>query len=175
MKRLNEDYQKNLKDIEDRGFPSGIVQTNVDSVSLLLFGRILMDKIARLLHDVLRGNKIPSCNRFQDWRKKIKKFEGEGISELKKLVLKANWFEDLKNLRDDYVVHHGFSESSLGTHGNDIGIHLHSYRKRCKDVFVNVEKISELFQEIWLFMSSLNSFLCSSLDLLPIEIHQNES
>ena len=56
---------------------------NVDFFSYIIFYKILMDKIARLLYKVTSGGHKPSCVRFEDWRKNIGKYEGREVEKIK--------------------------------------------------------------------------------------------
>ena len=58
----------------------------VDLSSLILFGRILMDKIARLMHNIIVGEAIPSSSDFTDWRSKVDELKGEDLEELRGII-----------------------------------------------------------------------------------------
>ena len=178
LKRLNDNTLKclepDLTPKRGKEFPFGVISLmNIDLISFVLFARILMDKISPLLSKIVVGGDKPSKNRFNDWRKKIDKYEGNGLEELKKIICNANWFDELKNLRDDYVVHHGLFFHNIVFADSKLGFQLRSQLKK-EEVFLSIEKVKEVSQNIFQFLEELNKFLCDKIDLLPIEINKIE-
>ncbi len=142
---------------------------NVDFFSYIIFCRILMDKIARLLCKTSSGGHKPSCVRFEDWRKKIGKYEGKGIEKIKTVIENATWFKDFKDLRDDYAVHHGWVISHLGRNGDEISIEVNTYQKKdpIRITYTDIEKIHD---NIVSFLEELNRVLCNNFEQIPFEM-----
>lgn len=178
IKRLNDNFLKCLNpdltpkrgiEFARTGGFGNIWAINVDLISFIFFSRILMDKISRLLFNIVDGGNKPSSKSFQDWRKKIGKYDGEGLGELRKIIENADWFDELKTLRDDYIVHHGFQLAHIAVSENQLGMDLRSSSKE-KEVFYTIESIQKLSQKMYEFLEDLNKFLCDNFDLLPIRI-----
>jgi len=176
LERLSDDFSKFLepdltpshgKTVE---FWATIYPVNLDFISFILFARILMDKISSLLHMIVVGEDKPSEISFYDWRKRVGDYEGEGLEELKKIINDADWFDELKDVRDDYIVHHGMLLSpSIGIVGEQIELRFYSHTRK-RDVAFTIKKIQKLSDDIHQFLEDLTGFLCDNLDLLPITI-----
>ena len=139
---------------------------NLDFITLLMFCRIFMDKIARFMcqKDIMHGTKIPKHRSFREFKKTLMKYDDNKLEKLQNIINKTNWFEELKELRDDYIVHHGWAINQIMLKG----FVLTSHRKEEKKI--SFKYIDELYENIYNFLVDLNNYLCVNIDLLPIEI-----
>ena len=161
---------KNVKNAIKDPYPFQYVSPlNVDFLSYIIFCKILMDKIAQLFCKVTYGGSKPSCVRFEEWRKKISKYKGKEIEEIKTLVEKATWFKDFKDLRDDYAVHHGWLISHLGRNGDEISIYINTYQKKDQIMFTNTN-VEKIHNDIVSFLEELNRILCENFNQIPFEM-----
>lgn len=142
---------------------------NVDFFSYIIFCKIHMDKIARLLCKVSFGGSKPSCTRFEDWRKKIGKYKGKEIEKIKTIIEKTTWFKDFKDLRDDYAVHHGWIISHLGRTGDEISIDVNTYQKKVP-IRITGTDIEKIHNNIVKFLEELNCVLCDNFNQIPFEM-----
>lgn len=138
---------------------------NLDFISYLLFSRILMDKVARLLYSVTKGER-PSINRFVDWKKKISKEQRIVPSELKELIINTPWFDELKDVRDDYVVHNGYALHGISNWDTII---LRSITNN-SEIKYDITRIQNMCDDISGFLEKLNNYLCVNFEKLPIKI-----
>lgn len=138
---------------------------NLDFTSFILLTRILMDKVARLLYNISKGDR-PSIKRFVDWKRKISKDEVLVPTKLKELIVNTPWFDELKDVRDDYVVHDGYT--ALGVQNWDTLV-LRSITDST-EIYYNHEKIQKLCDDILDFLKNLNNYLCDNFEILPVEI-----
>ena len=161
---------KTPEELISESFPLDSVNLiNVDLISLFLFIRILMDKVARLLHNILYGEKKPSLNRFIKWKEEIGEYKGYKIDQLQKIIKGASWFNELKDLRDHCVVHDGKTSAGVAVrHGREFGVFMQSFSGN-KDIFYSLGKIQELIQNSYQFLENLNIFLCDNFKNLPIK------
>lgn len=138
---------------------------NLDFTSFILLTRILMDKVARLLYNISKGDR-PSIKRFVDWKKKILKDEVIVPPNLKKLIVNTPWFDELKDVRDDYVVHDGYTAYGVKNWNTLI---LRSITDGT-EIHYDTTKIQKLCDDIPNFLDNLNNFLCDYFEILPVEI-----
>lgn len=147
--------------------------TTIDVMSLIIFCNILMDDIARFLGFLFWGESKPRTGSFNDLKKTIQNFDGRGMQQLKNIIQNANWFDDLKELRDKPIVHKGEREPSAIKKGQEAGVWLRYVEKgRIKERFCSNRTIDNLCNNIYGFLADLNNHLCAIFDLLPIEVNQ---
>jgi hypothetical protein len=170
LKRLDDDVKIILAS-HKKGIPSypfGTLQyTSIDLDSFLLFSRILMDKIARILRDIIDDGKGLSGTSFFCWRKNVDKHQGDNFEEFKQLIKKADWFKDLKDLRDDYVAHSGIS---IGGVILDRNISFQLISKNGKQQIVSLDKMILLSDQLYNFIQDFNELLCKYFNVLPIKV-----
>lgn len=170
LKRLDDDVKiildSHKKDIPD--YPFGTLQyTSIDLDSFLLFGRILMDKIARILRDIIDGGKGLSGTSFFTWRENVDKYQGDNFDEFKQIIERAVWFKVLKDLRDDYVTHSGIS---LGGVILDRNISFQLISRNGKQQIVSLDEIISLSDHLYNFIQDFNELLCKYFNVLPIKV-----
>jgi len=161
---------ENIKVVRKDPYPFQYIgPINVDFFSFIIFYRILMDKIARLLNKVTSGGHKPSGVSFEDWRKQIGKYEGPEIEKIKTVIENATWFKDFKDLRDDYAVHHGWIISHLGRIGDEISIDINTYQKK-NPIRITYADIEKIHNDVVCFLKELNQVLCDNFNQIPFEM-----
>lgn len=171
LKRLDEDV-KLILDSRKKGALDITFGTlpyaSIDIDSFLIFSRILMDKIARILYDIIDCRKKPSETSFHEWRKSIDKYEGEHFEGFRQLLNNADWFTDLKDLRDDYVTHSGISIGGVILDGT-ISFQLVTKLKG-KQKIISLDEIITLSEQLYSFLQDFNRILCAHFNILPIKV-----
>lgn len=177
MRRLNRDIVNLGKPTPKKWSPSdpeddlfnALSLVKVDFTSLIIFLGILLEKGARLLHNITTGNR-PSSIRFSKWRNDIKNGKYIVPTDLKELMINANWYDEFDKLRNKYTIHWGYSVGSIVKFISSISIQLLSHYKEDAEIIYDVNDINKLCNDILNFFTEFNDFLCNNFDLFPIRI-----
>ena len=175
LRRLNEDFI-NLQPLTDfdgltvKGSEELITDmslTTLDFTSLIIFLNMLMEKAARLLHSSSTGDK-PSNFSFNDWKEKISKDKIIVPATLGEIVSSTPWFDDLRELRVKYVIHHNFSICAISEKNE---IRIRSSLKDYKEEKLSIEDMQKISNEVYDFFVTLSGYLCDNVNTLPIRIN----
>jgi hypothetical protein len=105
-----------------------------DLLSCLLFSRILADRTIALARYFLSEATLPSFTSFNDHKKFFLKLQGQyGDDEQYAAYMRNDtaWFDSLKTVRDDFVVHHGKAKYlrllGYGSSDNDVTLFFVAY------------------------------------------------
>jgi hypothetical protein len=151
----------------------------LDMSSLIIFLRIFMDKLARFLGLLMamRGIKTKS---FAVFKGSLKELKGKEIEAFVRVIEEnTTWFDELKDLRDDYVVHHPGSATALLLADGKAYVTLTTSKrtKEPKHVLMNseakdipIEEIDSLLSNLKKLLSNLSAFLAENLEKLPFKV-----
>ncbi|MFH0748726.1 MAG: hypothetical protein V1915_02245 [Candidatus Bathyarchaeota archaeon] len=131
-------------DQEDEKF-NVLFLAQIDFSSLIIFYGILLEKIARLLHNITIGNR-PGPRSFTDWRNKIITDKFVVPNDLKKLMKNTIWYDEFDKLRNKYTIHSGYS---IGGIINYSTFQLLSHEE--KEITYKINNIENLSKSIYLF------------------------
>ena len=175
LRRLNRDFLNIKKPIPKKWTPSDPEDelflksslATIDFNSLILFLGLLLEKVARLLRGISRGDR-PGPLSFTDWRKDIINGKFLVPSDLEELIKKTFWYDDFEKLRNRYTAHYGFH---IGGILNSNALQLLSHYEEEKRY--DIDDIQKLSDEIYRFFEDLNKFLCDNIDSFPIHIKKS--
>lgn len=178
-RRLNRDFENIIEHYPPRGkwSPSDpedelfnvLFLAQIDFTSLIVFLGILLEKVARLLHNITKGNR-PYSIRFSKWRNEIRNEKYVVPDDLKKLMEDTPWYDEFYKLRNKYTVHYGYS---IGGIINNTKIQLLSHNEQETEIIYDIEDIKKISSDIYLFFNDLNEFLCGNFDIFPIKMSVN--
>lgn len=162
---------KGVRVTADEMPPSNPFLTNIDIVSLIVFVNILMDDITRFLRFLFRGESTPKTKNFDKLKKTMNNLEGQKLEELNRIIQNTDWYQELKDLRDEPIVHRGDKDSGIGISGERIGIYLRYIKDRkIRETFISNLEIDKICENVYGFLKGLNEFLCRNFDYLPLEV-----
>jgi len=100
-----------------------------DLLCCILYSRILADRTIALSRYFLTEPNLPSFTSFNDHKKFFRKLQdqyGDHEQYAAHMREKTSWFDSLKTVRDDFVVHHGKAKhyGMLGYSGSDNDVAL---------------------------------------------------
>jgi len=175
LRRLNRDLSNLRKPIPKKWSPSDpederfyvLSLAKIDFTSLIIFLGILLEKVARLLHNISEGDR-PSPIRFSKWRNDIIKGKFLVPNDLIKLLMNTSWYDEFNNLRNRYTVHYGYSIGSV-VMAIKTEIQLLSHYKK-EQIMYDINDIQRLCDDIYRFFEDLNEFLYDNFDSFPIRI-----
>ncbi len=143
---------------------------NIDIHSLIIFLNILLDSSVRLLDYFLSGAKKPSKRNFYRFKKDLDLYTGIHFDQFCEIVNKTAWHKELKDLRDDPIVHHPASYSGVN-YGNEIGITLaHIHDRKLKQRVFTSKDVDFYCDSVFSFLLELNNFFVDIFDDLPLII-----
>ena len=180
MRRLNRDFlilekreMKPQKEPEDDFFGT-LHRTHVDFLSLIVFLNILMEKAARLLVNISKGN-TPSDISFNDWKKDIRNNKITLHQKLRELILNTPWFDEIRNIRVKYAVHHNYSMGGIIDY-NTTQLVSHLRRKNGKQMqmLYHIRDIQRISDSILTFFNDLGDYISTNFDSLPIRIEMKK-
>jgi hypothetical protein len=174
IKKLTDEEIKEL----DKG-PSYISLLCLDISTLIIFVRIFMDKLARLSSLLIsaKGVKAKNFNSFKRSLSKLKRKEIEAFARL--IEENTMWLGALRNLRDDFVVHHPGAGGALVFFDSEAHVTLTTSKKiteepkrilldsEAKDI--SMEEINNWLSNLKRLLFNLNAFLTENLEKLPFE------
>ena len=81
------------------------------------------------------------------------------------------WFTNLKNVRDDFIEHHGGGGYGITFHMQKGYVLLSSSKKpKQRELEISTEELNFITGQIKNLLLSLNNYLCEHIDTLPIKI-----
>ena len=177
MRRLNRDIVNLGKPMPKKWLPSDpeddlfnvLSLVKVDFASLIIFLGILLEKVARLLHNISVGNR-PYEIRFSKWRDEIRNGKYVVPDDLKELMENTPWYDEFHKLRNKYTVHWGYSVGGIVKFISSISLQLLSHYKKDAEIIYEVNDINKLCKDILNFFTEFNDFLCDNFHLFPIRI-----
>jgi len=144
---------------------------NVDIHTLIIFLNILLDDIVKFLNYLLSGRKKPRIKGFYQFKHDLDYFQGEKFNRLKEIISETDWYKELKDLRDDPIVHKGISSSGIIYKENTICVQLlHLQDGKINERIFTNEDVNFYLDSVYNFLVELNDYLCEQFDSLPIEI-----
>jgi hypothetical protein len=162
---------KGVRVIVDEMPPSNTILTNIDIASLIVFLNILMDDIARFLRFLFAGESTPKTRSFDKLKKTMNNLEGQKLEELNRIIQDTDWYQELKDLRDNPIVHKGHKGSGIRISGERIGVYLRYIQdQNTRETFMSNLEIDRICENVYGFLESLNEFLCRNFDCLPLEV-----
>jgi len=139
---------------------------------LFVFINIFMDKIPKFLNSLFKPGTKPRSSSYHRYVKSLEKFNGTEIDHLKRIVNSAYiWYEDIKEIRDAYVVHqpaiHGAS-----AYGDDyISTVLSTSKyKGIRYKPISNEYIQSIINVLEKFVKDVTNFLETHYDNIPLTI-----
>lgn len=172
---------KKLTDSEIKELDKGPFYVSLfclDISSLIIFVRIFMDKLARFLRLLIAMEGVKT-NSFTSFKRSLKELKGKEIEAFVRVIEENTiWFDELKDLRDNYVVHYPGSATALFFADSKAYVTLTTSKrtKEPKSILMNSEARNISIQEIDHFLTNLkmllfnlNDFLTKNLDMLPLE------
>lgn len=136
----------------------------IDMTTYLLYSKIYMNKIAKVLS--LFTHNGYSSDSFNSWY-----INSDKIIEpdLKNIIKNAKWFENVKFMRDKYIVHNAWSDGSIIIHPV-ITLRFFSYVKNFLEKRISIIDIYNLDNNMHNFSHKLNDYLCKNLNKIPIKV-----
>jgi len=143
---------------------------NLDVKSLFIHILIFMDKLAKFLSSVIKAENLRNRS-FDRFKKDLKKKRGKEIEEFSHLIYnKTEWFKKVKDIRDDFIEHHPSVSGGIGFRNGKAHATLTTTKSE-DTIFehIPIEEIDGILAKLKEFLKSLNEFLCSRIDVLPIK------
>jgi len=154
----------------------------LDIRSLLIFLVIFMDKLARFLNLIIDNKGKNLRNRsFTSFNEDLAKLRGKEIEEFGQLINDSTaWFEKVRVLRNVFVVHHPGASGAM-TFGNGKAYAALTTRKKInrdpkyiimdsQATDVPIEELHRILLELKKLLKVLDEYLCSRINILPIEV-----
>lgn len=151
----------------------------LDVKTLLVNIVIFMDVLAQFLSLCIRSEKQPKSKSFSSFERDLKKYEGREIEELKKMIGEnTDWFDDVKDLRDDFIIHHPAARHTLEFRDGVAYIPLtttkkgHDQRHIVLDAIarsISIEKIDSILSQLKELLKKLNEYFYKNIHMLPFE------
>ena len=154
----------------------------LDVKTLLINIMIFMDVLARFLSLCIRSKKQPNSRSFSKFKKDLENYKGRETEELKEMIYeKTSWFDEVKDLRDDFIVHHPAARHVLEFRGGEAYVPFttttrgYNEQKKSKIVMgaiaksISVKKIDDIISQLKEFLGDLNEYLSQRINMLPFE------
>lgn len=154
----------------------------LDIRSLLIFIVMLMDKLARLLSLIINKKEKPLKSRdFYHFKRDLAKLRGEEMEKFGQLIDdNTEWFEKVKDWRDDFVVHHPGASGAM-IFGNGKAYAALTTRKTIsrepkyiimdsQATDIPIEELDRILLQLKKLLKVLDEYLCSHINILPIEV-----
>lgn len=142
----------------------------LDVKTLFIQTSIFLDKLTRYLCELFH-NERPDCRSYYHFAKSIKDFKGQGIDELIRII-KAyqGLYNESKDIRDDYIVHHSKETITTTRSKNYISISLGTSKTfPYKYKSISNETINNFILQLLSFLRDLDNFLCSNIKKIPFK------
>ena len=157
----------------------------LDVRSLLIFIMIFMDKLARFLSQIITKNGDQMKHRsFRSFKNELMKLKGGEIQKFAQLIANnTGWFKDVKDWRDDFVVHDpgaggaivfkdGKAYAALTRReGRDREPKYLIMDSRAEDI--PTDGIDEILHQLKELLKIFDEYLCSHINILPLKGEQN--
>jgi len=151
----------------------------LDVKTLLINIMIFMDILTQFLSLCIKSKKQPRSSSFARFKKDLKNYRGRGIDELKEMIYEnTDWFDEVKDLRDDFIVHHPAARHTLEFHDGIAHIPLTTTKKGYDQRHIvlgaiaksiSIEKIDSTLSQLKELLKELNEYLCERINTLPFE------
>jgi len=151
----------------------------LDIRSLLIFIVMFMDKLARFVSLII--NKKLSNDSFYHFKQELVNLGGKEIQEFGQLINdNTEWFENVRVLRNVFVVHHpgaggvmvfknGKPSAGLTTRKKINREHKYIIMdSQAKDI--SMDEINKILLQLRKLLIVLDGYLCSHINILPIEV-----
>ena len=170
-------------DEEEKEFESFSYAINylvLDVKTLIININIFMDVLAKfLVLFIKKSEKLPESKNFPRFKKHLKNYKGREIDELKKIIYEnTEWFDDIKDLRDDFVIHHPAGRHALEFFDGIAHIPLTTTKKEYNRGHIidgaiaksiSLEKIDSTLSQLKELLKELNKYLYEKINTLPFE------
>lgn len=154
----------------------------LDIRSLLIFIVVFMDKLARFLSLIIdkKGKNLKNRS-FKSFKADLGKLTGKEIEEFGRLISNnTKWFKEVKDWRDDFVVHHpGASGAMISRNGKPYAA-LTTRKKisgESKYIIMDsqamdipIEELDKILLQLKKLLKVLHEYLCTHINILPIEV-----
>lgn len=144
----------------------------LDVRSLFVWIVIYFDILTRFLSCLCKGEQKPKSRGYHQFYNDLSDYKGKEIEELYGILRGYSFFyEGIKTLRDDYVIHHPKAIYGVAMGGGSIIISL----GRTKGKEIEYESISNDFLDTQVMLlknliRDINEFLCINLKQIPFKI-----
>lgn len=152
---------------------------NLDVRTLLVNVVVFMDTLAKFLNWTIKTERQLRNRNFVDFRKDLNKYDGKEILKIRQLLIgKSQWFGQVKELRDAFIIHHAAARSGLEIHGEETHIPLTTSKggfPRNHILFdavaktIKMKKLDDILSDVKDLLKELNAFLCKQIDQLPFK------
>ena len=152
---------------------------NLDVRTLLVNLVVFMDSMARFLSWTIKSKKQVKSKSFVEFRKDIVKYKGKEVQKIRQLLdEKTHWFNEIKNLRDDFIIHHAAARSGLEILDGETHVPLTTskggYPKQhitlgAVTKNIPMKEIDAVLSDLKNMLKNLNNFLCERINQLPIK------
>ena len=170
------------REYENLGF--GVNCLLFDVKSLLINITIYMDVLAKFLSLCIKSNRQPRNRSFERFRKDLKNYRGPEIEVLKRIVNEyATWYDEIKNLRDDFIIHHPAGRHALEFFDGIAHIPLTTTKKEYNHGHIidgaiakslSIEKIDSTLSQLKILLTELNKYLTEKINAIPFKAEYYE-
>jgi len=166
---------KKIDEVQDKELDEAeyIAYFHIDIKTLYIWFMIFMDKLPKFLILLFkRMESMPETRDYDHFYKSLKNYKGKEIEELY-IILNAYyiWFKEIKDIRDDYTIHHPRISMHFLTSSKSkeyISGSIGTVRKdQPQSIPISNEKIDAQLQVFLGFIRSLNDFLCKNVEKIP--------
>jgi hypothetical protein len=151
----------------------------LDVKTLLINIMIFMDVLTQFLNLCIKSKKQPRSSSFARFKKDLKNYRGREIEELKEMIYEnTGWFDEIKDLRDDFIVHHPAARHTLEFLDGVAHIPLTTTKKGYNQRHIilgaiaksiSIEKIDSTLSQLKELLREMNEYLCERINTLPFE------
>ena len=152
---------------------------NLDVRTLLVNLVVFMDSIARFLSWIIKSKKQVENKSFFKFRKDIVNYKVKEVQQIRQLLNeKTQWFNKIKNLRDDFIIHHAAARSGLELLDGETHVPLMTskggYPKQhitlgAVTKNISMKEIDTILSDLKDLLKALNNFLCKQINQLPFK------
>jgi len=152
---------------------------NIDIESLFIWITMFMDKLAKFLHSLIHASgRMPSNKGFNRFLNDLIKYKKEGKIKEKEIgnmirILNSyiTWWNDIKDIRDDYIIHHQRQFlTGVAKGGEIVSGSFGTFKEKGKTISISNEYIDAQLLILKSLLKDLNEFLCENIEALPFKI-----
>jgi cell division protein FtsB len=155
---------------------------NLDVRTLLVNVIVFMDSIARFLSWTIKAKTQVKSKSFVKFRKNIAEYKGKEVQQMRRLLdEKTHWFNEIKKLRDNFIIHHAAARSGLEILDGETHVPLTTSKGGYTRLHItlgsvtrniSMKEIDAVLSDLKCLLKNLNNFLCERINQLPIKIEE---
>ena len=156
-----------------------VAYLNLDVRTLLVNITVFMDALSKFLSWTIKTDNQLSSKSFAHFKKDLEKYEGKEVQKIKHILIqKTQWFKEIKDLRDSFILHHAAARSGLEILDGETYIPLTTSKGGFPEgrIFNNavaktfkMKNLDGLLSDVKSLLKYLNSFLSGQIDKIPFE------